>query len=307
MPSFSQTEKTIINTLKNNSSFTYNNQKYKLLEFDKPTTSLGEPKTDIYILAQDSNKNHFEFKISVKQSNADFLENKMKAERAKEIFGLDWKNIITLLTDSVRNDFINQPLIFKVKQGKTEEGVFTLGWKFEILNKSASNRSAELPNELLREVLTGENLNKDKRDAFINGEIIQNSGVSNFILNNAENIDLTNLDLIMSKLLTIDEYINNPMNKVYFACKALNYRTKYIKKDTSDFSHKWDGDRPLCVYINWFENNGKLDYEFCFNNPLTMKGNAVASNLKNALDILNISNTDDINETNLNNFSLVYK
>ncbi|MDD3856254.1 hypothetical protein [Sulfurimonas sp.] len=210
MPDFSQTERKILDTLKTSNDFMYQNERYQLLEFDKPTTSSGEPKTDIYILSKKNNGEIFEFKISVKQSNADFLENKISEGRAIELFGTNWQEIIKSLTNSVKNDFTNQKLIYKKAQGKTEEGVFTLGWKFEILNKSAQNRSAELPNTILREVLTGRNLNQNKRNAFINKKIVPNSGVANFLLANAEQIDLTSLDTIMSSISIIDAYVNNP-------------------------------------------------------------------------------------------------
>ncbi|MDO8452953.1 MAG: hypothetical protein Q7S59_00110 [Sulfurimonas sp.] len=299
MPNFSKTEKIILDTLKKNAYFNYEGNPYRLIKFDKPTTSTGEPKTDIYILSKTVHGKNFEFKISVKQSNADFLENKINAERASKLFGTKWQELIKSLTNSVKNDFTSQKLIYKAKQGKTEEGVFTLGWKFEILNKSATNRSAELPKEILREVLTGENLNSTKKNAFIKGETIQNSGVANFILPNAEHIDLTNLNAIMGNIITIDKYINNPINKVYFACKALNYRSKYKP------SPKWDGDRPLSVYVNWFEDNNKLHHKFCFDNPLNKKGNAVAKDLQAALASLNIVTTDDINCSNISDYSIV--
>lgn len=301
MPNFSKTEKIILDTLKKNTHFNYQNNLYQLIEVDKPTTSAGEPKTDIYILSKTANGENIEFKISVKQSNADFLENKISAERASELFGTNWQERIKSLTNSVRSDFTNQKLIYKQKNKKTEAGVFTLGWKFEILNKSAKNRSSELPNEILREVLTGENLNQSKKDASINTKIVPHSGVANFILPNAENIDLTNITAIMDNIIKIDDYINIPSNKVYFACKALNYRSKYTPFP------KWDGDRPLSVYIRWFENNNKLCHEFCFDNPLNKKGNAVAEDLKTALTSLNITTTDDINPHNMDNYSIVFE
>ncbi len=300
MPDFSQTERIIIETLRASTNFIYRNDTYELLEFDKPTTSTGEPKTDIYIQAQkESTQEIFEFKISVKQRNADFLENRISAERALIFFGENWKDIIRELTNSVRANFVNQKLIYKRAQGKIAKGVFTLGWRFDILNKSARNRSGILPNEMLREVLTGENLNQNKRDAFINRVVRDNSGVANFILPNADTIDLSNLNEIMQNIITIDEYISNPSNQVYFACKALNYRSKHTP------SPKWDGDRPLCVYIHWFENNGKLCYEFCFDNPLLTKGNIVAQNLQSALNNLNINTTDGIYQTNTSNYSTI--
>ena len=115
MPNFSKTEKIILDTLKKNTHFNYQNNLYQLIEVDKPTTSAGEPKTDIYILSKTANGENIEFKISVKQSNADFLENKISAERASELFGTNWQERIKSLTNSVRSDFTNQKLIYKQK------------------------------------------------------------------------------------------------------------------------------------------------------------------------------------------------
>lgn len=57
--------------------FTYEQANYSVLKCDKPTSSKGECKTDVYVLAQDDLGNQKEFKISVKQNNADFLEIKL--------------------------------------------------------------------------------------------------------------------------------------------------------------------------------------------------------------------------------------
>ncbi|MDD3856255.1 MAG: hypothetical protein PHI21_11280 [Sulfurimonas sp.] len=72
------------------------------------------------------------------------------------------------------------------------------------------------------------------------------------------------------------------------------------------YSPKWDGDRPLSVHVHWFESNCQLYHEFCFGNPLKVKGNKVAENLKKALKNLNINTTDDINRNNINDYSIVY-
>ncbi|RFT40511.1 hypothetical protein CG397_01125, partial [Gardnerella vaginalis] len=58
--------------------------------------------------------------------------------------------------------------------------------------------------------------------------------------------------------------------------------------------NKYDGDRPLAVYVNWFVTNGKLDYELVFDRPLLEGGDAVYERLKSALDLLGISNTNDL-------------
>lgn len=86
----------------------------------------------------------------------------------------------------------------------------------------------------------------------------------------------------------IDDFVNTSP-KIYFACKALNYRT---------FENKFDGDRPLAVQIEWKIIEDKLSPNFIFNRPLSFNGKIVAENLKNCLSHLNIRNTDDINSNN---------
>lgn len=68
--------------------------------------------------------------------------------------------------------------------------------------------------------------------------------------------------------------------KIFFACKALNYR---CSKD------KWDGNRPLAVYVNWTLHNNKLKGELVYESPLSIRGDIVGENIKNLLSKLNIN------------------
>lgn len=106
----------------------------------KPTCKNGEPKTDIYVYAE-SNKDSIELKISYKKNNADFIENKTTAERAEALFGDNWMQIITSATRSIEQTFNSKILIYKVKSKRTEAGAITLGWKYELMNKSAGELS----------------------------------------------------------------------------------------------------------------------------------------------------------------------
>lgn len=72
---------------------------------------------------------------------------------------------------------------------------------------------------------------------------------------------------------------------IYFACKALNYRFD---------RNKWDGPRPLSVYVDWFVDNGKLDAHLAFDNPLEHNGNEVGEKLRNILNELKIKKFDDL-------------
>lgn len=257
--------------------FNWLGEESTVIKSDKPTTSSGECKTDIYIEVKNKKGEKNEIKISVKLDNADFLENKISYERARLLFGNDCNEIISRSTKTIDMKFHSDPLINFKKQ------TIILGWKFELLNKKSGHKSGELhltPDQIL-DVYAGTNLPDEKKNAIVNGESINNSGVANYILTIGEQEDLTTQEYA-DRLIPINEYTNG--KKIYFACKALNYR---IKED------KWDGDRPLAVYINWTINTkNKLKAEFVFSNPLKTKGNEVGTNLKNKLKALGINSNN---------------
>ena len=84
---FSETEKNILNIFKKDVTFLYKDVTHTIEVSGKPLVKKGECKTDIYIQTVTPNKKKHEFKISIKQDNADFLENKITSERALQIFG----------------------------------------------------------------------------------------------------------------------------------------------------------------------------------------------------------------------------
>lgn len=283
MPTFGEAERTIAYLLRRGNTFIFQGDNYTIINSGKPTCLRGEPKTDIYVAAEAENGTLIEIKITYKKENADFIENKTNAERAQALFGDDWEDIIMQATDSIRDVFENKKLIYKSSSGKTERGAITLGWKYELLNKTGGGLSGlvALTQEQIIDVYAGTHISRDKRDARVNGVMIPNCGVANYILMND---DVRTTQEIIDNLYTIEEYVDM-YPTVYFACKALNYRT---------FLNKYDGNRPLSVYVNWFVENGKLCRELVFDSPLTVGGDEVADNLIAALDELDIENTDDI-------------
>ena len=58
---------------------------------------------------------------------------------------------------------------------------------------------------------------EDKKNASVNGEMIVNSGIANYILANDK---VSTTQEVIDSLITIEDYVDaNPA--VYFACKAL--------------------------------------------------------------------------------------
>ena len=287
--SFSSEEHFICTLFKVGRSFIYNQKSYTVVECDKPTCSAGEPKTDVYVLTRDNHQNAREFKISFKKSNANFLENKMNPQRAEQLLGPNWANIISQATYEMRNAFLSRPLIYKEGYRKTSAGSITLGWKFELLNVDSGQLSGRIPlrRDQIIDVYAGTNLSLDKRNAYINGRCVPNSGIANFIV--FEDRPIRTLQDAANALIPIEDFVDMHPN-VYFACKALNYRT---------FERKFDGNRPLAVYVNWTVTDGKLDAELCFDRPLTIGGNYAYAQLQCALRSLGVHTTNDLNAENV--------
>ena len=303
---FSFSEHYIITLFPVGSSFVFNSVKYIVDKSGKPTCNSGEPKTDIYIRAFDENGAKKEFKITYKQENADFLENKTNAERAEQIFGKDWSDIISNATKEIEDNFYNRPTIYKKSSGKTEDGCITLGWKYELLNKKNGDLSAEvlLTEEQIIDVYAGTNLDKEKRHSKIGNEVIANSGVANYLLfKNPE--ELKTAQDVINNIVSIEEYVKNEQPKIYFACKALNYRTKRLDEN-GNLEPKYDGNRPLSVYIEWSKKNDALHADFVFDRPLENGGDYAFKKLWMALCDMGISTTDDIDESNVDDSVNIY-
>lgn len=281
---FSKDENSIRKLFPIGTIFSYDNTAYEVIEIGKPFSEKGEPKTDIYICAVSKNYKKREFKISFKKSNADFLENKISSERAQQLFGDNWSEIIKQSIDKLKPSFQSKKLIYKEKEGHTEKGSITLGWKFELVNKISGALSDEilLVEDQVIDVYAGTNLENEKKNAKVNEKMINDSGIANFIL--IGETDFKNAQEVIDKLISVKDYVKQHP-KVYFACKALNYRT---------LKNKWDGDRPLAVYVEWGISNKKLSHNLVFDKPLEKKGNEVAKKLKTVLETLNITTIDNI-------------
>ena len=287
MGDFGDAERKILALMAVGTEFIFEDKEYKVILSGKPTCQKGEPKTDIYILAE-SVTDKVEIKISYKKENADFIENKMGSERAEQLFGDVWPEVIEQSTTAIRDRFAERMLIYKNKAGRVEKGSITIGWKFELLNKSGGDLSGKmlLTDDQVVDVYAGSNLSDDKRNATVNGKVIENSGIANYILMDES---VNSAQEVIDKMIPIKDYVMmHP--EIYFACKALNYRT---------FAKKWDGNRPLSVQVEWSEIDNKLVPRIVFDKPLMVGGNEVAERLINYMKKLNIETTDDINDDNV--------
>lgn len=195
MPKFSQTEQAIKDLFVKGVKFKFDGIEYTV-ENDavKPTITNkgGECKTDVYFVATHSNERK-EFKISVKQDNANFLENKINYARAKELFGASTDEILSTSIQSILPNFEEQNLVYLSAGERTQEKVIKLGWKFELLNVGTGKLAGEinLTQDQVLDVYSGSNLPQDKKDALINGTKVPNSGVANYMMVVNQDLNLT--------------------------------------------------------------------------------------------------------------------
>ena len=295
---FGSDERRILGFFTPGTVFSEDGLEYSVCESGKPTCGKGEPKTDIYVAAIETRSNTSrEYKISYKKANADFLENKITAERAGNLLGKDWSTIIFNATKSIEESFKRKPLIYKTSFRNTQAGSFTLGWKFELTNKmnGALSNKINVSAQQAIDIYSGNSLPDDKRNAYVNGRIVGNSGVAEYLLI-ADPGDVKSInDIVSNTVLIRNSFATLP--PVYFACKALNYRS---------IRQKHDGNRSLCVFVNWFIDNNKLRSSLVFDNPLTVCGDEVKNSLVNCLRQLGIKTTEDISANNVYDPSIIH-
>ena len=241
----------------------------------RPTSSRGECKTDVYLLLRNDDGIPQEVKISLKLPNADFIENKVKMERAKTLFGNDYKSILLDISHSVSEalDGIHQkshPAI----PGKS----LRLGYRLDIVNKRSGRQSipaSMLSRQSLLDVLSGSKLPVDKRDSQVGGIVIPNSGVAEHILVSSPG-DIHSAQDVFDQLVSLDDYLGaiDP----HIAFKAVNYRPG-----------KRTENRSLLVSYNYFiDNNGEIVFSVDSNRPLEKTSVDIQKNVpKNVMDIIN--------------------
>lgn len=285
---FSEAEQALKGLFESGRRFRFRGRDLVVLFSEKPTCAEGEPKTDVFVRCLDESSRVVDIKISYKKVNADFIENKMTAERAQEIFGPGWVSRITQATDVIRDGLARRRLIFKTAAMHAQAGSITVGWKFELLWRHSGDLSGSiaLSTEEKRDVFAGCNLPQDKRDAYVGEQIISNSGIADYILVSDRLVDLQET---VDCLIPVEDFAVSA--DVYFACKALNLRTY-------DTPPKWDGNRPLAVQVDWEVREGRLTPFLDYDHPLIRRGNELVEKLQWAMGTLGVSNVSQLNHLN---------
>ena len=168
--------------------FEWNEEQFDVEFCGKPVASSGEPKTDTFVRAINKKTTEtVDIKISTKKSNFGYLQNHPLKLKLYEFYGPECKEILTKMQKKVFGKFPNlQPINFGGEPG------FTLGWRNEYLQENTRSLGMRLTQDIANKVWWGEGSPKEYLDATVNGNVIENSGMPDWILvRDGQNINTT--------------------------------------------------------------------------------------------------------------------
>lgn len=280
-------EEHIINTFLRDRLFTYRDKMYEVVTVGKPRPqgTGGECKTDVFIRAKEKESCDIEdIKISVKNKNKEFMGNKLKKEDVEAYFGPEWEDIVIDATTSLKEKFENRVLVYASGKHPTKPNSVTVGWKLEIADRPrALSVRIPLTDQQIRDyVYKGTNQTSEKKNSVVDGKIIPNSGVADYLITTS-----------IEEIKTADDVINQmeliekaDIGDTYLIFTANNYRTDVDKAD---------GSRYLAVRIEWVCRDNKMVPEYHYDNPLQYTGEGdMAPYVKAVLKALGKRNASEL-------------
>lgn len=284
---YGKLEEYIINTFQRDRIFIYQKKIFEVMFAGKPRPqgSGGECKTDVFVRAKEQETGKIEdIKISVKNENKEFMGNKLKKEDVEAYFGPDWEDIVIEATTSLKNSFEDRVLVYASGKHPTKPNSVTVGWKLEIADRPrALSTKIPLSDQEIRDyVYKGTNLEEHKKDSIVNGQVINNSGVADYLITTTMS-EISSANDIIAQMELIDEA---NIGETYFIFTANNYRTDVDKAD---------GPRSLAVRVEWNCNGSKMTPKFCYDKPLQFTGEKdMAPYVKAALKAMGLANAKDM-------------
>jgi len=171
--------------------FTFQDERYIIIKNEKPKPdreniptrpSSVETKTDFYLLAKKiSDDTEKEFKISYKKLSFSFVENKVKEHRISFIYGENWSQILREQPEPIQELFSSEGIVNFNKE------TIKLGWRYEIEQLDAPGigpriLSVNIRQNISSQVLWGDGCAEGMRNAYVDDEIVEDSGIPDYIL-----------------------------------------------------------------------------------------------------------------------------
>lgn len=248
---YANTERQITALFAHGQELTYKGENVTVLFAGKPQAFKGgEGKTDSYILLKKEDGTLEEVKISLKKSNADFVENKLSAGRVSGVMGDNWQDRLSGSLEGFRETM-------KEHDPERENGTLVLGYRLDLVNKKSGNAvELDITHEEAVDFYAGTSLPEAKRDSFVKDRIRKNSGVASHMLLGDE---FESGQEILDKVIPIDEYVKDHPT-LYLTPRAVTLRP----------GGKFESSRPLGLSYDWKQSEtGKWEYNLNTENPLS--------------------------------------
>ena len=252
---YSKTESAVLSVFPPGEKFVYQGRELTVMRSGKPVVQRGggEGKTDVYVGAVDSSGDPYELKISIKQSNAEFLENKMGPPRLQAIFG---DNYLERLEPSLRKfaDVVEN----NVDNPITEKGM-CIGYRVDFMSSKKRKLASEidLSPEEKQDILSGATLPEVKRNSVVSGDVVSGSGVADYMFFGDANefpSRFSSAQEVVDSLVPIGDYARSDECKVYITGSAVNIRPGGKFEKGRPLALVWDysSDPPRIKKSNFF-------------------------------------------------------
>lgn len=252
---YSKTESAVLSVFPPGEKFVYQGRELTVMRSGKPVVQRGggEGKTDVYVGAVDSSGDPYELKISIKQSNAEFLENKMGPQRLQAIFG---DNYLERLEPSLRKfaDVVEN----NVDNPITEKGM-CIGYRVDFMSSKKRKLASEidLSPEEKQDILSGATLPEVKRNSVVSGDVVSGSGVADYMFFGDANefpSRFSSAQDVVDSLAPISDYARSDECKVYITGSAVNIRPGGKFEKGRPLALVWDysSDPPRIKKNNFF-------------------------------------------------------
>ena len=213
----------------------------------------GEAKTDVYIAVRDEDSGEVsEFKLSLKQDDADFIENKPSPDRLRAVYG---ENMESKMKKSLDNLFLRlQETGAAEKTLKPEKGQKTLGCRFDVVRKPRTlSTPLDLSEDEEFELYSGEKLPDSKLNSSIDGVVVPGCGAASHMLEGRRE-DYSTPQSVLDAAVPIREYVKNPdrpkLYGIFGAINAFNVDNKL----------KFEGRRALAATVH-HDKDGNASFD----------------------------------------------
>lgn len=280
--------------------FVFDGIEYESKISDEPKSQDGDgcPITDLYLEAKPTKEkvDNLILKISLKRKDWAFIKNHMQKSDAQELFFDDYNKVIKNYIGRSYDLFKDLPVVDLGYDGekinrKLDTGGFTLGWELMVTNAWRVESYGKLPGKYVNELVLGEHLQENRRNAIVGEKVIDNSGIPTHVL--TKNLDENSTceeALNEEVMLPIEKFMKEYQDIFHVILKANNYRS--LRNDKTS-KQRCDGSRPLFIQNRWFVKNGCLDRELIYDFDKAFDRNDQSrESLEDALEQLGIDIRD---------------